>query len=175
MTQQGRIKERRGRAVFVATVFTTFITEQLLWDGQFITYPMFRRVRDLDERHFVTVHKDYVKSLGVPTYLPTSLNLLSTLAFLFVRPARIGPRLPLLMNALNAVSVLSTFRQLVPIHVRIDREEQASAEDVDRLIGYNRVRFGLTGINSVILLYLLWKMLAPRSDTQAASDGPGVS
>lgn len=45
------------RGVFLAAVATTFVAEQLLWDGQFITYPMFKRIRDLDERHFVSVHQ----------------------------------------------------------------------------------------------------------------------
>lgn len=148
------------RAVFAATLATTFIAEQLLWDGQFITYPLFRRVRDLDEGHFVQVHQDYVKSLGLPTYLPMSLYLLCCALFLRYRPPQVPPRFPLLMNALNAVGVASTFAQLVPLHIRIDTEERATAEDVDKLIGYNRIRFGCVAVNSALMLYLLGRVLA---------------
>jgi hypothetical protein len=165
MTTPKRDGSRWGWPVFICTAFTTFTAEQLLWDGQFITYPMFRRVRELDERHFVQVHQEYVKSLGAPTYLPMGLYLLSNLAFLFVRPREVPLRFPLAMNLLNAVGVASTFAQLVPIHVRIDTTERATAEDVEKLIAYNRIRFGLVGVNSAIMLYLLGK--APRDGRDA--------
>lgn len=90
------------------------------------------------------------------------LYLLSTALLLRFRPPGIPRRIPLLMNALNAVAVASTFGQLVPIHVRIDREERATAEDVEKLIAANRIRFGLVGVNAAIAAYLLARALGDR-------------
>lgn len=150
------------RGAFIAALGTTLIAEQLLWDGQFITYPMFRRIRNLDEQVFVEVHRDYVRSLGLPTYMPMTIYLLSCALLLVVRPKRIPLRYPLLMNLLNLVGVVSTFAQLVPNHVQIDSSGQASAEAVQRLIDDNRVRFAVLGINTAIMLYLLADQLHPR-------------
>jgi hypothetical protein len=157
------------RAVFLAAAASTFVAAQLLWDGQFITYPMFRRIRDLDESVFVQVHQDYVKGLGIPTYLPMSIFLLTTALLLRIRPPEIPLRVPLLMNALNAVGVTSTFRQLVPIHIRIDIERRATAEDVEKLIRYNRVRFGLVAVNAGVMLSLLARAL---TDAQTVGPNP---
>lgn len=156
------------RGVFITTTLLTFIEEQLLWDGQFITYPLFKRIRDLDEPAFVQVHQAYVKSLGLPTYLPSSLYLFSTLLFMFIRPRRIPVGYPLLMNLLNLIAVISTFSQLVPNHVRIDTEGHASAAQVQQLVDDNRIRFALVAINSGIMLYLLGQMLRPE---ELARDG----
>lgn len=147
------------RGVFIATLGTTLIAEQLLWDGQFITYPMFRRIRDLDEQVFVQVHRDYVRSLGLPTYMPMILYLVSCLLLLFVRPKHIPGGYPLVMNLLNLAGIVSTFTQLVPNHVRIDTSGQASAKAVQRLIDDNRLRFGVVGINSAIMIFLLARQL----------------
>jgi len=63
------------------------------------------------------------------------------------------------MNILNLIGVISTFRHLVPLHIRIDTEARATAEDVQQLIDYNRIRFGAVAINSIVLVYLLAQML----------------
>ncbi|GHP00267.1 hypothetical protein KSF_103140 [Reticulibacter mediterranei] len=143
------------KGVFIATLFSTFVMEQLVWDTQFISYPVLKKIRTLDEKTFVSVHQEYVKRLGVPIYLPSSVYLLTTLLFLFIRPSNIPLRYPLIMNALNVLAVTNTFGQLVPIHIRIHREQKASAQDVQDLINLNRTRFGLVVINSLIMLYLL--------------------
>ncbi|MDX2139137.1 MAG: hypothetical protein SF123_13695 [Chloroflexota bacterium] len=145
--------------VFLAVVFMTFVSFQLFWDGQLITYPMFRWIQQQNEAVFVHVHQSYVKHLGIPTYLPMGLYLGVTMLFLFVRPAQVPIQYPIIMNVLNAVGVVSTFTLLVPLHIRIDRTERASLADVNRLIVYNTVRFGALIINSVIVLYLLTLML----------------
>jgi hypothetical protein len=58
------------------------------------------------------------------------------------------------MNFLNLLVVANTFGQLVPIHIRIDREKQASDADVQKLIDYNRNRFGFVVVNSGLMFYL---------------------
>ncbi|MBI1277528.1 MAG: hypothetical protein GC179_05320 [Anaerolineaceae bacterium] len=141
--------------VFLAVVFTTFVEFQLLWDGQFLTYPMFRWIQQQDKTIFVRIHQTYVKNLGIPTYLPSLLYLVSVLLFLFIRPVDIPIQFPILLNILNFVGVVSTFVQLVPLHIRIDRTQTASVEDVNRLLRYNRIRFIMVTINSVVILYLL--------------------
>ena len=149
-----------GLLIFLSVVATTFIAFQLLWDGQFLTYPMFRWIQQRDESTFVHIHQTYVKNLGIPTYLPSVLYLLATAAFLFIRPPEIPVGFPLVMNALNLIAVASTFSLLVPLHILIDRTERATAAQVERLIQYNLIRFIMIAINSIIVLYLLVMLLS---------------
>jgi len=145
--------------VFVAVIFMTFVAFQLFWDGQLITYPMFCWIQMQNEAVFVRVHQSYVKSLGIPTYLPTSLYLLVTFVFLFIHPAEISVAAPIVMNVLNVIGVISTFALLVPLHIHIDRTEKATLADVNRLIAFNSIRFSMVIVNSIIVLYLLVRML----------------
>ena len=145
--------------VFVAVVFMTFVAFQIFWDGQLITYPMFRWIQMQNEAVFVRVHQSYVKSLGIPTYLPTSLYLLVTLVFSFIHPGEIPIAVPIVMNVLNVIGVISTFALLVPLHIRIDRAQKATLADVNRLIAFNSIRFSMMIVNSIIVLYLLSQML----------------
>jgi hypothetical protein len=153
--------------VFAAVVFMTFAVFQLFWDGQFITYPMFRWIQQQNETVFVRVHQSYVAHLGIPTYLPTSLYLGVTLLFLFVRPEQIPIEYPIMMNVLNLVGIVSTFALLVPLHIRIDRTERASLADVNRLIAYNIIRFTAVIVNSIIVLHLLVLLLRQYIPTQS--------
>lgn len=141
--------------VFVATTFLTFAVFQLLWDGQLITYPMFGWIRELDETVFLDVHEDYVSSLGVPTYLPSTLYLISSVLFVFFHPPEIDLVFPIALNVLNVGAVAATAFLAVPVHIRIDNEGEATDEDITKLLRANAVRFGLLAINSVLMLYLL--------------------
>jgi hypothetical protein len=146
--------------VFVFTLFMTFAVFQLLWDGQFLTYPMFRWLHQRDEMTFVHIHQTYVKNLGIPTYLPCVLYLIACALLLFIRPAYVPLPAALVINALNIIAVISTAVQLVPIHIQIDTDERASLQQVDLLLRYNTIRFGLVAVNSVILLIILAQLLA---------------
>ena len=60
--------------VFLATLVSTFVMEQLVWDTQLISYPLLKKIHALDEKTFVSVHQEYVKRLGIPIYLPSSFK-----------------------------------------------------------------------------------------------------
>jgi hypothetical protein len=148
-----------GDCVLVAVLFTTFAVFQLLWDGQFLTYQMFGWVHERSEQVFVHVHQTYAKNLWLPTYLPILAYLLSSGALLFARPAWIPLGVPVFINLLNLLAVISTVVLLVPIHIRIDRDEKATIRDVHLLQRYNLIRFTLVSVNALLLLWLMAQRL----------------
>lgn len=145
--------------VFLITVATTFIVFQIMWDGQFITYRIFEWLHKRDDPAFVDIHGKYVANLGLPTYTPIVIYLLSAAALFFYRPATVGIEYVIVINLLNLLAMISTFVQLVPIHIRIDRDGRATDQQVRLLLRYNTIRFALMALNGGIVIYLLAQLL----------------
>lgn len=145
--------------IFLTTVATTFIVFQIMWDGQFITYKIFQWLHERDDPAFVDIHGKYVARLGLPTYTPILIYLISAAALFFYRPEAVGIEYVIAINIANLVAVISTFVQLVPIHIRIDRDGRATDRQVRLLLRYNTIRFALMALNGGIVIYLLAQLL----------------
>lgn len=145
-----------GLAIFLVVVFATFFNNALHFYTQVQTYPLFAWVgRD----EFVPFHKEYQRRLPLAIYAPYSLLMAGNALLLFFRPAEVPIGWTVALLILNASIVVESLALAAPVHYRMDRQTRNDKQEVGRLIRLNGLRLLAATASSVIVAYLLARLL----------------
>lgn len=144
--------------VFIAVVFFTFFNNALHWYTQVTTYPLFAWI---GQKEFLPFHKEYQRRLPFSIYAPYSLLMVGTLLLMFFRPPQISFTWIVLLIVVNAAIMIESLAFAAPVHKRLDLQGHSDERGIQQLIRYNGVRLVTSSVSSIVVLYLLTKVISP--------------
>lgn len=134
--------------MIVSTLFMT----GLIWFVQVVHYPLFQKVGVEAFKTYETLHTIRTGWVVMPVMV---LELFSTLALLFYRPASIPPVIVTILVVLTIGIWLSTAFVQVPLHNKLVQDFDSAA--INKLVNSNWIRTMLWSIKSLLCLWILQK------------------
>lgn len=142
--------------VFIGVVFFTFFNNALHWYTQVVTYPLFAFV---GQKEFLQHHLEYQRRLPFSIYAPYSLLMFSTLLLFIFHPAQISLVWIIVITVLNLAIMVESLIFAAPVHKRLDKQGFSDETGIRQLIFYNGARLVTSSISSLVVLYLLTKVI----------------
>lgn len=145
-----------GLIVFIAVVFFTFFNNALHWYTQVATYPLFALIGN---KEFLKYHLEYQRRLPFSIYAPYSLLMISTLLLFVCHPAQISLVWITVITVLNLAIMVESLIFAAPVHKRLDEQGFGDETGIRQLIFYNSLRLATSSVSSLIVLYLLARVI----------------
>lgn len=138
------------RMILLGLLALTALNWTIHWYTQMVTYRLFPDVaRHMTGPHFVAYHRAYQGRLIWAIYLPWSLLMAVSIAFVAAPLEGTAPAawtLLALNTAIGGISVLFA----APVHARIDRKERLEKEDARGLLQANALRLVTASVSLVL-------------------------
>ncbi len=142
--------------ILIVFVFITFFNTGVQVYIHQEVYPLFAFVENNTLPRYL---KEFEQRLVLPLMVPFLLTLLSNIALLFIRPAKMS--LPFLIASLvlNVVTALVTVVLATPVYNRYKQGGESVSRELAALKQINLLRLGLSILTSLTVAYLLSQVL----------------
>jgi hypothetical protein len=154
--EEGR---RRDMVAFIVTLGLTLYMTGMTWSMQVLEYPLFALV---GPKEFPAYHRRHNRGLPAFVILPSLAALVSAVALIFTRPARLPLWASVVVAAIDLAVVAVTAAREAPLHARLDREGYAEPV-IRQLVRGNWIRTILWTANGLLLLALTVQLVGAVS------------
>lgn len=138
------------KLILLTCLASTLFMTGLIWFVHIVHYPLFDRVQG---ESFLRYHADHTRTTAYVVLLPMVLELLTSIALIWQRPAGIEPWMVWLGLACALVSWASTFFLSVPAHHQLSIGFDAVVHRT--LVVTNGIRVVSWSAHSLVLLLMV--------------------
>jgi hypothetical protein len=142
------------KALFIANLISTLLMTGVIWLIQLVQYPFFAAVGTEQFPKYHASHSFWITPIVAPIMI---LEIVTSLFLVVFPPPDIEPKLIWAGLILTLIVWLSTFFLQIPMHEKLAQGFDAQAHRF--LVNSNWVRTAAWSLRSMILVYLLWKMI----------------